>query len=347
MADQGLNPTQNQQVIALIAEATARPLEVVDGRTQTLQADMNAMRSTTEELMQKTHGVLKEMQQQAIDFRAEVVNAQATASGQVGEMRQQVAELNTLGARLREIATRNDADVAAARRDIDQVKAEALSSMAGELAKLKEQAELNTASLNRLYYETRQGLQEIEMRVQRAAGTGEARSTSAGVARGMPSSPQRAREEPGVPVPPSWIGGGAGNAGGSGFGATGGQPEQGFSSTGGWNLHPCFHRKDIEVPTMSEVMSREQFLLWRDKVTDFLEATGSAGITPLLEALHTRRSECSVMDAVGIANGRGVGGGNTTDGEIKRASEAMYAIIRAKPLMSATGTAFNVSTIVC
>ena len=58
---------------------------------------------------------------------------------------------------------------------------------------------------------------------------------------------------------------------------------------------------------MSEVMSREQFLLWRDKVTDFLEATGSAGITPLLEALHTRRSECSVMDAVGIANGRGVG----------------------------------------
>ena len=74
MADQGLNPTQNQQVIALIAEATARPLEVVDGRTQTLQADMNAMRSTTEELMQKTDGVLKEMQQQAIDFRAEVAS---------------------------------------------------------------------------------------------------------------------------------------------------------------------------------------------------------------------------------------------------------------------------------
>ena len=70
MADQGFNPTQNQQVIALIAEATARPLEVVDGKTQTLQADMNAMRSSTEELMQKTDGVLKEMQQQAIDFRA-------------------------------------------------------------------------------------------------------------------------------------------------------------------------------------------------------------------------------------------------------------------------------------
>ena len=100
--------------------------------------------------MQKTDGVLKEMQQQAIDFRAAVVSAQATANGQVGEMRAQVEELNTLGARLREIATRNDADVAAARRDIDKVKAEALSSMAGELAKLKEQAELNTASLNRL-----------------------------------------------------------------------------------------------------------------------------------------------------------------------------------------------------
>ena len=190
---------------------------------------------------------------------------------------------------------------------------------------------MNQAGLNRLYHQTRQGLQEIEIRVQQAAGEKEVRSGYAGMARDMPASPQQPRAEPKVPVPPSWMGGGVGNAGGSGFGATGGQQAQGFApQTGNWNLRPCLHRKDIEVPTMSEVMSREQFLLWRDKVTDFLEATGSAGITPLLEALHTRRSECSVMDAVGIANGRGVGGGNTTDVEIKRASEDMYAMIRAK-----------------
>ena len=81
---------------------------------------------------------------------------------------------------------------------------------------------------------------------------------------------------------------------------------------------------------MPEDMSREQFLLWRDRLTDFLEATGQKGITPLLEGLHTRRNECSIMDAVGLANERGVGGGQCSDGQMAMASDAMYAIIRAK-----------------
>lgn len=277
--------------------------------------------------------MLKQIQNEAISFRAEVAASQAANQGQVEEMRAHVVqtqvdlkELNALGVRLREVATTNDATVAQARLDIDRIRADTLAVMAAELEKLKEQAVTNQSNLNLLYHETRQGLQEIEVRVNAAVGSGAPKST-------YPLSPTKARAEPTIPVPPSWSGGGIGGGGAQGFGGVAPPPPgAGFTQPGGgsWNLHPCLHRKDIEVPPMAEEMTREEFLLWRDKLIDFREATGSAGITPLLESLHTRRPECSVMDAVGLANSKGVGNGNTTQEEIGRASAAMYAGIRSK-----------------
>ena len=101
-------------------------------------------------------------------------------------------------------------------------------------------------------------------------------------------------------------------------------------SLGKGGMHPLLHRKDIEVPNMPAEMSREEFLLWRDKVVDFLEASGSEGISPLLEELHTRMNPCSVNDCQGIANEKGIGNGRTSQEEMASAAMAVYSLLKSK-----------------
>ena len=62
-------------------------------------------------------------------------------------------------------------------------------------------------------------------------------------------------------------------------------------------------------------MPEIHFLIWRDKVTDFLEASNYPGITPILEALHMKRSEVDNEDMLAIAHAKKVGADESSVGQ--------------------------------
>ena len=177
-----LSPTQVQQVTAMIAESMTTSTQFVnlDEIIIGLCTELDDVKLVSERLLNQTHGVLVSIQGEATSLRADMASAQTGNQAQIEAMRVHqlqtqsgLKELNVLGSRLREVATINDTTVAQARLDIDRVRTDTLAVMGAELANLKEQAVTDKCNLNLLYAETRQGLQEIEARVNAAAGTNE------------------------------------------------------------------------------------------------------------------------------------------------------------------------------